>query len=110
MDEPSNLHSQSLKEIVQEKVERVLAPVTAKDSGALFSIVSDKSRRYLKKVMLSDSKNVMVNVANHCILGWDVSEAFQTVIDCSRRELFSEDICQGLATLDAWKSYTTKDS
>ncbi|GBO31508.1 hypothetical protein AVEN_20594-1 [Araneus ventricosus] len=34
------------------------------DSGASFSVVSDKYRRYLKKVMFSDTKNVILKVAN----------------------------------------------
>ena len=34
------------------------------DSGASFSVISDKYRRSLKKVMFSDAKNVMLKVAN----------------------------------------------
>ncbi|GBN33191.1 hypothetical protein AVEN_57627-1 [Araneus ventricosus] len=48
-----------LEVIVDNKPIRALV-----DSGASFSIISDRYRRYLKKVMFSETKNVVRKVAN----------------------------------------------
>ncbi|GBN89726.1 Retrovirus-related Pol polyprotein from transposon 412 [Araneus ventricosus] len=76
------------------------------DSGTSFSVFSDKYRRYLKKVMLSDAKN---NCSHDVILGWNFLEASQAVLDCGKSELFFEGVCQELSTLEAWKLYAIKD-
>ncbi|GFX72370.1 hypothetical protein TNCV_1253241 [Trichonephila clavipes] len=34
------------------------------DSGASFSVISDKYRRFLKKVLFADAKSVMLKVAD----------------------------------------------
>ncbi|GFY12923.1 transposon Ty3-I Gag-Pol polyprotein [Trichonephila clavipes] len=75
------------------------------DSGASFSVISDKYRRFLKKVLFADAKSVMLKVADgnfvrpignvhDVILGWDFLEASQAVIDCGQNELVLEDICR----------------
>ncbi|GFT79410.1 retrovirus-related Pol polyprotein from transposon 17.6 [Trichonephila clavipes] len=86
------------------------------DSGASFSVISDKYRRFLKKVLFADAKSVMLKVADgnfvrpigkcvfthDVILGWDFLEASQAVIDCGQNELVLEDICRDSTAPDAW--------
>ncbi|GFV34757.1 transposon Ty3-I Gag-Pol polyprotein [Trichonephila clavipes] len=90
------------------------------DSGASFSVISDKYRRFLKKVLFADAKSVMLKVANgnfvrpignvhDVILGWDFLEASQAVIDCGQNELVLEDICRDSTAPDAWNLYATRD-
>ncbi|GFU66068.1 transposon Ty3-I Gag-Pol polyprotein [Trichonephila clavipes] len=93
------------------------------DSGASFSVISDKYRRFLKKVLFADAKSVMLKVADgnfvrpigkcvfthDVILGWDFLEASQAVIDCGQNELVLEDICRDSTAPDAWNLYATRD-
>ncbi|GFS91711.1 transposon Ty3-I Gag-Pol polyprotein [Trichonephila clavipes] len=90
------------------------------DSGASFSVISDKYRRFLKKVLFVDAKSVMLKVADgnfvrpignvhDVILGWDFLEASQAVIDCGQNELVLEDICRDSTAPDAWNLYATRD-
>ncbi|GFU64420.1 CCHC-type domain-containing protein [Trichonephila clavipes] len=90
------------------------------DSGASFSVISDKYRRFLKKVLFADAKE---RYAESCgwkfcsadreihdvILGWDFLEASQAVIDCGQNELVLEDICRDSTAPDAWNLYATRD-
>ncbi|GFW54885.1 transposon Ty3-I Gag-Pol polyprotein [Trichonephila clavipes] len=90
------------------------------DSGASFSVISDKYHRFLKKVLFADAKSVMLKVADgnfvrpignvhDVILGWDFLEASQAVIDCGQNELVLEDICRDSTAPDAWNLYATRD-
>ncbi|GFT12315.1 transposon Ty3-I Gag-Pol polyprotein [Trichonephila clavipes] len=89
------------------------------DSGASFSVISDKYRRFLKKVLFADAKSVMLKVADgnfvrpigKCVLRvrWDFLEASQAVIDCGQNELVLEDICRDATAPDAWNLYATRD-
>ncbi|GFX19145.1 transposon Ty3-I Gag-Pol polyprotein [Trichonephila clavipes] len=73
------------------------------DSGASFSVISDKYRRFLKKVLFADAKSVMLKVAMGLL------EASQAVIDCGQNELVLEDICRDSTAPDAWNLYATRD-
>ncbi|GFW17476.1 transposon Ty3-I Gag-Pol polyprotein [Trichonephila clavipes] len=83
------------------------------DSGASFSVISDKYRRFLKKVLFADAKSVMLKVADgnfvrpigKCVL----RRASQAVIDCGQNELVLEDICRDSTAPDAWNLYATRD-
>ncbi|GFV08716.1 transposon Ty3-I Gag-Pol polyprotein [Trichonephila clavipes] len=89
------------------------------DSGASFSVISDKYRRFLKKVLFADAKSVMLKVADgnfvrpigKCVLRvrWDFFRASQAVIDCGQNELVLEDICRDSTAPDAWNLYATRD-
>ncbi|GFU82591.1 CCHC-type domain-containing protein [Trichonephila clavipes] len=77
------------------------------DSGASFSVISDKYRRFLKKVLFADAKSVMLKVADGNLvrpIGNDGTflEASQAVIDCGQNELVLEDICRDSTAPDAW--------
>ncbi|GFW49518.1 transposon Ty3-I Gag-Pol polyprotein [Trichonephila clavipes] len=72
------------------------------DSGASFSVISDKYRRFLKKVLFADAR------AHDVILGWDFLERLKTV-DCGQNELVLEDICRDSTAPDAWNLYATRD-
>ncbi|GFS77565.1 CCHC-type domain-containing protein [Trichonephila clavipes] len=84
------------------------------DSGASFSVISDKYRRFLKKVLFADAKSVMLKVADgnfvrpigKCVLRVQASQA---VIDCGQNELVLEDICRDSTAPDAWNLYATRD-
>ncbi|GFX67407.1 transposon Ty3-I Gag-Pol polyprotein [Trichonephila clavipes] len=69
------------------------------DSGASFSVISDKYRRFLKKVLFADAKSVMLKVADGNLMG--LLEASQAVIDCGQNELVLEDICRDSTAPDA---------
>ncbi|GFV54281.1 transposon Ty3-I Gag-Pol polyprotein [Trichonephila clavipes] len=78
------------------------------DSGA--SVISDKYRRFLKKVLFADAKSVMLKVADGNFvrpIGKCVLRASQAVIDCGQNELVLEDICRD--STDAWNLYATRD-
>ncbi|GFV81803.1 transposon Ty3-I Gag-Pol polyprotein [Trichonephila clavipes] len=88
------------------------------DSGASFSVISDKYRRFLKKVLFADAKSVMLKVADgnfvrpigKCVLrDGTFLEASQAVIDCGQNELVLEDICRDSTAPDAWNLYATRD-
>ncbi|GFV53544.1 transposon Ty3-I Gag-Pol polyprotein [Trichonephila clavipes] len=89
------------------------------DSGASFSVISDKYRRFLKKVLFADAKSVMLKVADgnfvrpirKCVLrdGTFFFRASQAVIDCGQNELVLEDICRDSTAPDAWNLYATRD-
>ncbi|GFW01580.1 transposon Ty3-I Gag-Pol polyprotein [Trichonephila clavipes] len=84
------------------------------DSGASFSVISDKYRRFLKKVLFADAKSVMLKVADGNFvrpIGNDGTflEASQAVIDCGQNELVLEDICRDSTAPDAWNLYATRD-
>ncbi|GFU52756.1 hypothetical protein TNCV_3134821 [Trichonephila clavipes] len=64
---------QSLEEIVQDEVERVLAPVSTKPT---------------------ETRPDQHTPLHDVILGWDFLEASQAVIDCGQNELVLEDICR----------------
>ncbi|GFX52894.1 transposon Ty3-I Gag-Pol polyprotein [Trichonephila clavipes] len=82
------------------------------DSGASFSVISDKYRRFLK-ILFADAKSVMLKVADgnfvrpigKCVL----RKASQAVIDCGQNELVLEDICRDSTAPDAWNLYATRD-
>ncbi|GFX68291.1 transposon Ty3-I Gag-Pol polyprotein [Trichonephila clavipes] len=82
------------------------------DSGASFSVISDKYRRFLKKVLFADAKSVMLKVADGNFvrpIGKCVLRASQAVIDCGQNELVLEDICRDSTAPDAWNLYATRD-
>ncbi|GFU94128.1 transposon Ty3-I Gag-Pol polyprotein [Trichonephila clavipes] len=83
------------------------------DSGASFSVISDKYRRFLKKVLFADAKSVMLKVADgnfvRPIGKMGLLEASQAVIDCGQNELVLEDICRDSTAPDAWNLYATRD-
>ncbi|GFV10556.1 transposon Ty3-I Gag-Pol polyprotein [Trichonephila clavipes] len=83
------------------------------DSGASFSVISDKYRRFLKKVLFADAKRYAESCGwkffHDVILGWDFLEASQAVIDCGQNELVLEDICRDSTAPDAWNLYATRD-
>ncbi|GFX90677.1 transposon Ty3-I Gag-Pol polyprotein [Trichonephila clavipes] len=87
------------------------------DSGASFSVISDKYRRFLKKVLFADAKSVMLKVADgnfvrpigNVFYVMGLLEASQAVIDCGQNELVLEDICRDSTAPDAWNLYATRD-
>ncbi|GFU54240.1 CCHC-type domain-containing protein [Trichonephila clavipes] len=85
--------------------------------GIVF-VISDKYRRFLKKVLFADAKSVMLKVADgnfvrpigKCVLrDGTFLEASQAVIDCGQNELVLEDICRDSTAPDAWNLYATRD-
>ncbi|GFV63466.1 transposon Ty3-I Gag-Pol polyprotein [Trichonephila clavipes] len=82
------------------------------DSGASFSVISDKYRRFLKKVLFADAKSVMLKVADGNFvrpIGKCVLRRRLTVIDCGQNELVLEDICRDSTAPDAWNLYASRD-
>ncbi|GFV70622.1 transposon Ty3-I Gag-Pol polyprotein [Trichonephila clavipes] len=84
---------QSLEEIVQDEVERVLAPVS-----------TNPTETRPRPTYAAVTRNV-----HDVILGWDFLEASQAVIDCGQNELVLEDICRDSTAPDAWNLYATRD-
>ncbi|GBL80086.1 hypothetical protein AVEN_29093-1 [Araneus ventricosus] len=69
-------------------------PIRApEDSGASFSVFSDKYSRYLKKVMFSDAKNVILKVANGSFV-WPIGKCILRVIIESRELQFEFAVLQ----------------
>ncbi|GFW03078.1 transposon Ty3-I Gag-Pol polyprotein [Trichonephila clavipes] len=79
------------------------------DSGASFSVISDKYRRFLKKVLFADAKSVMLKVADGNFVRPIGKCVFTSVIDCGQNELVLEDICRDSTAPDAWNLYATRD-
>ncbi|GBN48124.1 Transposon Ty3-I Gag-Pol polyprotein, partial [Araneus ventricosus] len=95
-----------LEVIVDNKPIRALV-----DSGASFSIISDRYRRYLKKVMFSETKNVVLKVANGSFVR-PMGKCMLRVIINSRELLFefvilrhcSHDVILGWDFLEAFQA------
>ncbi|GFX67295.1 retrotrans_gag domain-containing protein [Trichonephila clavipes] len=118
---------QSLEEIVQDEVERVLAPVSTKPTETrprpTYAAVTRKYRALVQKFPPEPRKqmcgerlttDLFVSTADvldihDVILGWDFLEASQAVIDCGQNELVLEDICRDSTAPDAWNLYATRD-
>ncbi|GFW38368.1 CCHC-type domain-containing protein [Trichonephila clavipes] len=134
---------QSLEEIVQDEVERVLAPVSTNPTETrprpTYAAVTRKYRAPVQKFPPEPRKTDVWRTADNgpvcfhrghprrhiadpvshqalgarktkesdlprshdVILGWDILEASQAVIDCGQNELVLEDICRDSTAPDA---------
>ncbi|GFU88164.1 CCHC-type domain-containing protein [Trichonephila clavipes] len=109
------------EEIVQDEVERVLAPVSTKPTEnrprPTYAAVTRKYRAPVQKFPPEPRKTDVWRTADNRPVCFTVDvldmmgllEASQAVIDCGQNELVLEDICRDSTAPDAWNLYATRD-
>ncbi|GFU28204.1 CCHC-type domain-containing protein [Trichonephila clavipes] len=105
-----NSDLQSLEEIVQDKVEKVLAPVSAKLTETrprpTYAAVTRKSRAPVQRFPPQPRKTDVWRTADNRPVCFPLRTSWTY---CRQNELVLEDICRDSTSPDAWKLYATRD-